>query len=183
MSRSPEPQRTGQLAYRAEPVRAVTPPDPPLPPEPSASDFDAAAQAESMERKRKAVQPPVPAPAANAKRKKGGKFNKATSQLINKWQSVRQDLETQEKEEGGMDPEALERKRLQDAEAWRLEQLRSGTSSEENANFQPVAGDWRSKVKAAKKAAKGWRPMWDKASSSVYYGNLTTKETSWDRPT
>lgn len=35
-----------------------------------------------------------------------------------------------------MDPEALERKRLQDAEAWRLEQLRSGTSSEENANFQ-----------------------------------------------
>ena len=49
-------------------------------------------QAETLERKRKAVQPPVPAPAANAKRKKGGKFNKATSQLINKWQSVRQDL-------------------------------------------------------------------------------------------
>lgn len=43
---------------------------------------------------------------------------------------------TQEQEEGGMDPEALERKRLQEAEAWRLEQLRSGTSSEENANFQ-----------------------------------------------
>ena len=96
--------------------------------------------------------------------------------------------------------------------------------------MQPVAGDWRSKVKAAKKAAKnagsdgdlapsepgadaprkeksssssskksaaangkvskslrpdlealatglpkGWRPMWDKASSSVYYGNVATK--------
>ena len=35
-----------------------------------------------------------------------------------------------------MDPEALERKRLQEAEAWRLEQLRAGTSSEDNANFQ-----------------------------------------------
>ena len=35
-----------------------------------------------------------------------------------------------------MDAEALERKRLQDAEAWRLEQLRAGTTSEENANFQ-----------------------------------------------
>ena len=96
--------------------------------------------------------------------------------------------------------------------------------------MQPVAGDWRSKVKAARKAATsgssegdtapaastsnedqdpagkrekgsrkhvangkaskasrpdlealaqglpaGWRPMWDKASSSVYYGNLATK--------
>ena len=98
--------------------------------------------------------------------------------------------------------------------------------------LQPVAGDWRSKVKAARKAAKsessdkdttpaaaaeaapetskrdkssqiskkaaaangkaskasrpdlealarglpaGWRPMYDKASSSVYYGNLSTK--------
>ena len=46
---------------------------------------------------------------------------------------------TQEEEEGGMDPEALERKRLKEAEAWRLEQLRSGTSSEENANFQVQA--------------------------------------------
>lgn len=46
---------------------------------------------------------------------------------------------TQEEEEGGMDPEALERKRLQEAEAWRLEQLRAGTSSEENANFQVQA--------------------------------------------
>ena len=44
MSRSPEPQGTGQLAYRAEPVRAATPPDPPLPPEPAASDYDAAVQ-------------------------------------------------------------------------------------------------------------------------------------------
>ncbi len=98
--------------------------------------------------------------------------------------------------------------------------------------MQPVAGDWRSKVKAARKASKaeasesspssandaepavdtlkkekssqsskkgaaangkaskpskpdlealarglpaGWRPMYDKASSSVYYGNLSTK--------
>ncbi len=49
-------------------------------------------QAESVERKRKAAHPPIPAPAANAKRKKAGKFNKATSQLISKWQSVRQDL-------------------------------------------------------------------------------------------
>lgn len=48
MSRSPEPQGTGQLAYRAEPVRAATPPDPPLPPEPAASEYDAAVQVSSF---------------------------------------------------------------------------------------------------------------------------------------
>lgn len=73
---------------------------------------------------------------------------------------------------------------------------------------QPLAVDWREKIKVRKKdektadeqpsdpaaAAKpdlkalsaglpeGWRAMWDKSSGSVYYGNLSTKETTWDRP-
>ncbi|WIA28537.1 hypothetical protein OEZ86_011079 [Tetradesmus obliquus] len=29
----------------------------------------------------------------------------------------------------------------------------------------------------------GWEAMWDKASGDIYYGNPTTKEVSWDRPT
>ena len=71
--------------------------------------------------------------------------------------------------------------------------------------MQPVAGDWRSKVKAAAKKAgapqaekqlestappkdgrpdlaaltaglpAGWKAMWDKASKDVYYGNPSTK--------
>ncbi len=34
------------------------------------------------------------------------------------------------------DTEALERKRLRDAEEWRMKQLRAGVSSEDNSNFQ-----------------------------------------------
>ncbi len=42
LSRSPEPQGLGRMEYRAEPVRAATPPDPPLPPEPSIDALAAA---------------------------------------------------------------------------------------------------------------------------------------------
>lgn len=34
------------------------------------------------------------------------------------------------------DTDALERKRLREAEEWRLKQLRAGVSSEDNSNFQ-----------------------------------------------
>ena len=40
------------------------------------------------------------------------------------------------KEEGVLDADALERKRLREAEEWRLKQLRAGVSSEDNSNFQ-----------------------------------------------
>jgi len=63
--------------------------------------------------------------------------------------------------------------------------------------MQPIVGDWRAKVKAAKKAAKkadkppkdgqpdlkeasrglpaGWQAIWDAASKKVYFGNMVTK--------
>ena len=34
------------------------------------------------------------------------------------------------------DAEALERKRVRDAEEWRLKQLRAGVSADDNSNFQ-----------------------------------------------
>ena len=42
----------------------------------------------------------------------------------------------QAKAEEELDPAVQERKRLEQAEKWRLQQLKAGASSEENANFQ-----------------------------------------------
>lgn len=42
----------------------------------------------------------------------------------------------EEKDEEVPDGDALERKRLREAEEWRLKQLRAGVSSEDNSNFQ-----------------------------------------------
>lgn len=38
-----------------------------------------------------------------------------------------------------MDAEAVERRRMREAEEWRLKQLRSGVSSQDNSNFQVSA--------------------------------------------
>ncbi|GAX81343.1 hypothetical protein CEUSTIGMA_g8774.t1 [Chlamydomonas eustigma] len=67
--------------------------------------------------------------------------------LLNQWSSVRKDLEEEEEKLAQMeaesyDPEALERKRQREIEAWKAEQLRSGLAAE-NANFQPLQVDWR----------------------------------------
>jgi hypothetical protein len=78
--------------------------------------------------------------------------------------------------------------------------------------LQPLAVDWREKVRLAQKRdagaeAKeeaapanngekpkpdlkalseglpdGWKAMWDKDSGEVFYGNPKTKQTTWDRP-
>ena len=40
-----------------------------------------------------------------------------------------------------VDPEIIERRRLQEAEEWRLQQLRSG-ASDENPNLQASRGAW-----------------------------------------
>ncbi|KAK9906386.1 hypothetical protein WJX75_000970 [Coccomyxa subellipsoidea] len=88
-----------------------------------------------------------------AKKKKALKVGKATSSLIDKWAAVRKDLVEEGKEEDVLDADALARKRLREAEEWRLKQLRAGVSSEDNSNFQPLAVDWREKLKTSKKAA------------------------------
>lgn len=93
---------------------------------------------------------------------------------------------------------------------WRAQQIATG-EAKENANFQPLGGDWRERVrrKRAKKSMEaeehqvkgndvtnqkpdlvqltkqlpsGWQAYWDEASKQVYYGNSKTSETSWTKP-
>lgn len=44
--------------------------------------------------------------------------------------------EEAEEKEGVLDADALERKRMREAEEWRVKQLRAGVNSEDNSNFQ-----------------------------------------------
>lgn len=37
-------------------------------------------------------------------------------------------------------------------------------------------------IELSKGLPSGWQAFWDETSSEVYYGNLATQETSWDRP-
>ena len=46
-----------------------------------------------------------------------------------------QEEEAERKVEEAFDPDALEKKRMQEAEEWRAEQLRSGSAIVENANL------------------------------------------------
>jgi uncharacterized protein involved in exopolysaccharide biosynthesis len=107
--------------------------------------------------------------------------------------------------------EILERKRQREIEEWHARQIASG-EAKDNANFQPLGGDWRARVKRrraqlAKEAKKtkpeahtdgnqqpdlielsrdlpsGWQAYWDESSKEVYYGNSNTSETTWIRPT
>jgi hypothetical protein len=59
---------------------------------------------------------------------------------MNQWSSVRKGLEEEERrqaqaEQDAFDPKVQERKKKQEIEKWKSEQLRSGLA-EENANFQ-----------------------------------------------
>jgi len=46
--------------------------------------------------------------------------------------------------------EALERKRRKEIDGWRKQQIASG-EAKENANFVPLGGDWRDRVKRKRK--------------------------------
>ena len=108
--------------------------------------------------------------------------------------------------------EALERKRQKEIDEWRKQQIASG-EAKENANFVPLGGDWRARVKRRRAEAKkelktepipaaaeqhkgqpdlaelskglpsGWQAYIDETTKQVYYGNILTSMTSWDRPT
>eukprot|EP00899_Mesostigma_viride_P011506 jgi/Mesvir1/20356/Mv19941-RA.2 len=70
--------------------------------------------------------------------------SKKMSALLGKWKAAREEFEGEDKaEEAPMDVAALERKKQQELERWRLEQLKSG-EAESNANFAPLnqAIDW-----------------------------------------
>ncbi|XP_054797945.1 uncharacterized protein LOC129302996 isoform X2 [Prosopis cineraria] len=137
------------------------------------------------------------------------KSNKKVSSLVDKWKAAKEEL-LEEEEEPESVLEILERKRQREIEEWHAKQIASG-EAKDNANFQPLGGDWRERVKrkrarAASKSAdrpqdtvvgnqqpdlsdlskdlpSGWQAYWDETSKQVYYGNIITAETTWTRPT
>ncbi|CAA0815402.1 WW domain-containing protein [Striga hermonthica] len=136
--------------------------------------------------------------------------NKKVSSLVDKWKAAKEELH--EREEEPEDAfEILERKKKREIEAWRAQQIASG-EAKENANFQPLGGDWRERVKRkraermkeneqnspdvatdgsqkpdlvelSKGLPSGWQVYWDDSSKQVYYGNVRTSETTWTKPT
>ncbi|XP_058009778.1 uncharacterized protein LOC110665165 isoform X2 [Hevea brasiliensis] len=137
--------------------------------------------------------------------------NKKVSSLVDKWKAAKEELNENEEDEPENAYEILEKKKQREIEEWHAKQIASG-EAKDNANFQPLGGDWRERVKrrraqAAKGAAKtppeapimenqqpdlselsmglpsGWQAYWDEASKQVYYGNVITSETTWSKPT
>ncbi|KAH7574720.1 hypothetical protein JRO89_XS03G0335100 [Xanthoceras sorbifolium] len=84
--------------------------------------------------------------------------NKKVSSLVDKWKAAKEELNDNEEDEPENAYEVLEKKRQREIEVWRAQQIASG-EAKDNANFQPLGGNWREKVKrrraqAAKEAAK-----------------------------
>ncbi|XP_043688528.1 uncharacterized protein LOC122639691 isoform X3 [Telopea speciosissima] len=137
--------------------------------------------------------------------------NKKVSSLVDKWKAAKEELYEDEEDEPQNAYELLERKRQKEIEEWRAQQIATG-EARDNANFQPLGGDWRERVRRkraqstreAVEAApevsvkekqqpdlielsrdlpSGWQAYWDESSKEVYYGNTVTSETTWTKPT
>ncbi|KAK6149440.1 hypothetical protein DH2020_016965 [Rehmannia glutinosa] len=133
-----------------------------------------------------------------------------TSSVANGWKAAKEELH-EEEEEPEDAYEILEKKRQREIEEWRAQQIASG-EAKVNANFQPLGGDWRERVKRkrsqrmkeseqsspdvategnqqpdlvelSKGLPSGWQVYWDESSKQIYYGNARTSETTWTRPT
>ncbi|KAH7660260.1 WW domain-containing protein [Dioscorea alata] len=137
--------------------------------------------------------------------------NKKVSSLVNKWKAAKEELhgDEDEDEEPENAYEVIERKRLKEIEEWRKRQIESG-EAQDNANFLPLGGDWRERVRRkreqkaraaqmpseavedekkipkltelSKDLPSGWQAYWDESTKEVYYGNTVTSETSWTKP-
>ncbi|KAK1582363.1 hypothetical protein Q3G72_014260 [Acer saccharum] len=84
--------------------------------------------------------------------------NKKVSSMVDKWKAAKEEMNENEEDEPENAYDFLEKKRQREIEQWRAQQIASG-EAKDNANFQPLGGDWREKVKrrraqAAKEAAK-----------------------------
>ncbi|XP_030511706.1 uncharacterized protein LOC115726122 isoform X3 [Rhodamnia argentea] len=136
--------------------------------------------------------------------------NKKVSSLVDKWKAAKEELQGDDEDEAKTALALLEKKRQREIEEWHAQQIASG-EAKVNANFQPLGGDWRERVKrkraqAASEAVQnqeqlntgnqqpdlvelsrslpsGWQAYWDESSKQVYYGNLVTSETTWTKPT
>ncbi|PSR95257.1 Formin-binding protein [Actinidia chinensis var. chinensis] len=139
------------------------------------------------------------------------KSNKKVSSLVDKWKAAKEELHEDEEDEPENAYEILEKKRQREIEEWRAQQIASG-DARANANFQPLGGDWRERVKRkraqfngetvqtssgsltngnqqqldlnelSKDLPSGWQAYWDESTKQVYYGNAITSETTWTRP-
>ncbi|XP_078432118.1 WW domain-containing protein isoform X2 [Wolffia australiana] len=133
--------------------------------------------------------------------------NKKVSSLVDKWKAAKEELHGEDEDEPEDAVEVLERKRQKEIEQWKARQIASG-EAQENANFVPLGGDWRERLKRrlkrravldeagalegdekkpdlvsfAKGLPSGWEVYWDESSKSVYYANKQTAKTSWTRP-
>lgn len=107
-----------------------------------------------------AVARPAAAGAQPAAVAAGGKPLLASTKaagLMSRWAAIQKEVAAEEDGEAAeaADPEA---RRRREAEEWRQAQLRSGgAAAAENANFAPLAGDWRSKVRGGKKGGQASR--------------------------
>ncbi|XP_020596770.1 uncharacterized protein LOC110036624 [Phalaenopsis equestris] len=136
--------------------------------------------------------------------------NKKVSSLVDKWKAAKEELHEEEEPESAL--EILEKKRQKEIEGWHARQIATG-EAQDNANFVPLGGDWRERVKRrtararaedaqtstatvvdkekkqpdlielSKDLPSGWQAYWDDSTKKLYYGNLTTSETTWNRPT
>lgn len=86
-----------------------------------------------------------------------GRTAKGAKSLIDRWHAAKKELEEEGEEEpryeestdGEAIAAAVQRQRAKEAEEWRLQHLRGGAVGS-SANFAPVVGDWRERVRAAK---------------------------------
>ncbi|THG17030.1 hypothetical protein TEA_012856 [Camellia sinensis var. sinensis] len=139
--------------------------------------------------------------------------NKKVSSLVDKVLPLftKEKLQEDEEDEPENAYEILEKKRQREIEEWRAQQIASG-EARANANFQPLGGDWRERVKRkraqlnkvavqtpseavtngnqqpdlkefSRDLPSGWQAYWDESSKQVYYGNSITSETTWTKPT
>ncbi|KAF5199634.1 Ww domain-containing protein [Thalictrum thalictroides] len=77
--------------------------------------------------------------------------NKKVSSLVDKWKAAKEELHEDEEDEPQNAYEMLERKRQREIDAWRAQQIATG-EAKDNANFQPLGGDWRERVKKRRRA-------------------------------
>ncbi|KAL8131791.1 hypothetical protein AgCh_007643 [Apium graveolens] len=95
------------------------------------------------------------------------KSNKKVSSLVDKWKAAKEELH-EEEDESENAYEMLEKKRQREIEEWRAQQIASG-EAKDNANFQPLGGDWRERVK--RKRARLLKKSVEDLSENITNGN------------
>nr|CAB3467860.1 unnamed protein product [Digitaria exilis] len=78
-----------------------------------------------------------------------------TANYYMQWKAAKEELHGDDDDDDEPESalEALERKRQKEIEEWRKQQIATG-EAQENANFVPVRGDWRDRVKRRRAEAK-----------------------------